>query len=1249
MKNLFLFLVTLLLAVGTSFADVCEDKKDDLEDLANKCKKMEKGTDERKQCVSSFKLLRNQVRKACTGPTDVAKLESNIKQWQGLVDKCKGRKDNRCAGALWQLGHFTYKLEELKNLEKMQKYDEEIIWCEDRDNKPAKCQNLEAPKANHAKSLKHFEDFIAKYPEQPKTPNVMYQASFIYEVDRKYKEAYEMRKKLVQKWPNHGLAPKAWLRIGEYYFIERQYRDAIGAYQKVTGFDALTGKEAALALYHKAESYYNIADYETAAQVYFQYIQGADKGQYPADLRQEAMDFMAAAFADMDDGVIVAGKFLDDKNVVYEDSLYYRIGMKNKDHDRNPEAVQAFKYLLDINPNYVDAPLADLAMIEILLLQQKFEEAQAQRLVVVERYDRNSEWYRKNQQYPESVERADAALRKALLDIPQYHHAEAAKLKKQGDINAAKERYAKAIETYKIFLQKYPEPTWDEYKVHINMAIVYNDLGQYTKAADEFNWVDDVDTVKYGRKPKHYGELLSKWDAAYNAVVAMDLARREAIEKLGIEDLDTANAKAYSLPITKAYFKQVDKYMAKWSSRKEAAELVYNAAVVHYQAQEYEKAIVALKDVRKRFPEHEHILLISRMLAQASLEANMLDESEKEFEWLLKKYQTGETKNDSMAKQIDRSIAAVMFQKAEKAVKGNNFQQGAEQYMSVVKRYPTSEFADKAVFEAAVSYEKANQFEKAAETFMLMPRQYGKSKLAVSAVMRAGFAYKKGKKPVQAANTFLFVTNNFPDDSAAIDAIGIAALTYDSIPDKAKAAQTYEIAHKKFPKHPKTPGFLYNACLTYDEAEMTDEAIRCNRIIVSEYKSSDFAIDAAWNIPLALDSADRFEEAAVAYVDFAKEFKSDAERYVTANFRAAQMYMKVQNEESAKKYFKSTLDAYDENMLALKEYPVAVPAEAAYMLGDFTQSAMDPIKLEGNQKAKDKALKQLTDILQEAMSLFSKSATYASKDWTFKATNEMGKLFVTMAAKIREQELNAKNQEEEFVERITIVQQLPSFYEQARPVFEKNIQLAREQGFYNKDVVEAEEGYIEMWYQDCQTFFEVADAFRNAPLPEKEPIIQEFIEIEGLAREDAVIEADAFLETYKIELDEKAMVAEEGGVPRCVSGLKAAQHYQIDNKWVPKLRENIKKAEPTNEALSIQIEKFDPTTLFRDDKYFDTKALIERTASNEMISGSAKIEEYQRIIAEAKAERAALEEELRSLRAQLAPPPGAEGQPAPQQ
>lgn len=1241
MKRLLVLCLALLTFVGVTYADPCKDKTNEAKNLFTKCKSMKKGSSEYKQCASSYKLLKNQAAQACrSGGIDEKGMEDAITQWEKQVNNCKGKQSSRCASALQQLGHYQYQLEEKLFLDKLAKYEDDAAWCADRDNEPAKCKSLgEPPKPDHLKSLGYFLEYIDKYPKEARTPNVMYQASFVLESNGDEEKAFRLREQLVKSFPDNGLVPKAWLRIAEYHFMNRKFRDAISAYKKVTGFENLTGKEAALAMYHLAESYYNIAEYETAAIKYYDYIIGADKGKYPNDLRQEAMDFMAASFSDLDDGVRVAAKFLKDKKIPFKDSVYYRIGMKNKDHDRNEEAVQSFKYLLDINPNYVDAPLADIAMVEILIVQQKFDEAQEQRYRVVKRYDKNSSWYKTNQKYPESVKNAENAIRSAMLDIPQFHHARAAKLWKEGDIEGAKKEYGNAIQNYSSFLKRYAkEPSWDEYKVHINLALVYQEMGQPSKAAQMFNWIVDSDTARYGRRPMGSAALLKKEEAGYNAVLMMDQARETAKKNKAGDD----PVKAYSLPETKAYFDQVAKYMAKFGSQKEAAELAYNAAIVHYQAKQYKVAVDVLRKLRVDYPKHQYILLISRMLAQSLLEAGQLDDSQKEFEWLFKQYATvKETRNDSMAKEIEKAIAAVLFQKAEKSVKTGQHEVGAKAYLDLVKRYPQADFADKAVFEAAIAYENANKFTLAAETFMMLPKQYGRSSLTIRGILRAASAYKKDNKPRDAARTFLFITDNFPQDSMAFQSIGFAATTYDSIPDKKQAAQTFEIAYKRYPKNEKTPSLLYSACLTYDEAKMTDEAIRCSRDLVRDYPKSTYALDAAFSIPMAYQNAKKWDVAAAEYLNFIKMYTSDKEKLIAAYIGAARAFMELKEFDKAMANYAKTLEAYDKYGLQIKNADPAIPAEAAFYLGENEFKKMEPIVLKGKEKDKAASIKQLVAILQKAMAQYSKSATYASEKWTFRATNKMGMLFVTMAAKIREQELTGKKVEEQFAERIGIVQQLPSYYEQARPIFQKNIDLARDQGFYNADVISAEEGYIEMYYQECAVFVEVADAFANSPLPDSAAIVKEYVEYEGMVKDDAIAAAHEDLEAYREELAGRSSAAKEAGAPRCATGIKASAHYGIDNAWTAKLFETLKGLDSASEALSVTIQKFDPSKLFQDPAYFRMKARLEQIAKSEVMTPEEQIATYRDIIKEAKEENKKLKEELDLLKQRLAPPPTA--------
>jgi len=1263
-----LFLVCMAMLTGVTYAsNACETEKKKMQSIVDKCKKIGKGGKGYDDCVADAKAQRDKAEQVCNEEKSKAtqaarlgsvsspeQLEKAIQEWEQTSStmKCRDKnaknRNSNCGTVLQQWGQQLYTLEELNFAKEQSAYEELVQWCADRDNKGPKCAKInEAPKNLHEGSLPIFLDYVELFPDGPSAANMLFQASFILEIRGKEEEALKLRERMVQKYPNHTLTPGAWLRIGEYWFNKSKWSNAIKAYEKITSSPVINKKEAGYAMFHLAEAYYNQAEFEIAAQKFWEYIDGADKGKYIKDLRVEAMEFMATSFSDLDDGIKIAEKFIKSKNVPYKDSLYFRIGLKAKDHDRLEQALQAFKFLLDINPTYIDAPLADTAIVGIYRTQQKFELAQKQRYDLVKRYDRSSAWYKKNSGNKESMQNAENAIRQAMFDIPLFIHVSADSLFKTGDTEGAKKEYARAVKAYNDYIERYKnEPDWNEYRIHMNLSHLYGELKQYENQAKMFNWIVDTDTVRYGRRPVGFPNIISKNDAGYNAVVAMDIARENALKNKANGD----TIKAYGLPETKAYFAQVDRYMSKFSKDTAAPELAYNAALVHYEAKQYRTSIDVLRKLLTDFPNHKHTLLIRRRLAQALLMDGQLDDSQKELEWLFVQYtdKKGLGVKDSnavtTAKEIETAIAAVLYQKAEKAVKAGQFQAGAEAYLALIKRFPRLEFADKALFEAAVAYENANQNTKAAETWMRIPREYAKSNLAVQSVVRAARAYRKDDKRLESAKAYLFIVDNYPQDSAVINAIFAAAQTYDSIPgkdslvNKRLAAQTYEIAFKKYPKHERTPGLLYNACLTYDAIKDVKEAIRCNRDLIREYPKSTYALDAAYSIPMAYENAKDWPNAVKEYENFVKSYTTDKEKLINAYIRTARAYMELKDTAKAILNFKNTIATYDKFGIQLTNSDPAFAAEATFMLGEFERATMNPLVIKGNEKAKLDMIKRLMAILQSATKQYAKSAEYASEKWTFRAKNRIAELFVTVATKVREQEIDVRDKkgnvdkERLFVERIQVVQQLPSYYEQARPLFGVNIDLAREQGYYNPDVIAAQDGFIEMFFRDCQNFYEVGNAFAEAPLPDSVMMYKEFL-AEGYAKEDAVDAVHEDLEAYREELMNKSQTAKQGALPRCASGIKAAAHYGIKNKWTDSLYALVTRIDPENEILNVKIKEFDPSTLFRDDHYIKTKARLAQIEKSEELDVQEQFKVYKDIVSEGKTKNAELKKELERLKA----------------
>ena len=588
--------------------------------------------------------------------SSIVSIDKSIKEFTDYLTTCTD-KSERCGSALFQAASLTLRKEEDVFLAAQAKYEKAMQRWEDHDKKGPEPVS---PHRNHTVSLGLYKRFLSDYPNNREVPDVLAQAAFIADMQGKDDLSFEFLNKLVAGWPNHPQATKAHLRLGEYWFLKHEYAKAITQLSAVP-LD-YPGNEAGLALYRRAESYYAMAAYEEAARWFYEYVSRVDARKIQGgDQRDEAMSFMAVAWADMDNGFDVAEHFLREHgNPPWESDVYYLIGTKNKSHDRLDESVKAFRFLLAKDPTYVKAPSAGLAVVEILMLQKKPDEAQKARLELANRYAEGSDWYRKNVNDKTAVGEASKAVHLALYQIPVYYHMK----NEAGDSDNT--LLTKAQEGYRNYLKRFPnEVSWDIFQVHQHLAVLYGKVKAYPNAAVEWRWCATADTAKMGLLPKDKKNLVSRQDAGYNAVFMTDEARRAAIKDVYHND----TAAAFKGPEAKAFLEYVNWYSELFSNSPSIADIAYNAAILHYEARQYDEAIKPLSELIAKFPDHPRVILIRRALAQCLLEGGKFDEAGKQFTILQAKL----CPFDSQCAEIKKAMASTMFKQAEKQKKNGDF------------------------------------------------------------------------------------------------------------------------------------------------------------------------------------------------------------------------------------------------------------------------------------------------------------------------------------------------------------------------------------------------------------------------------------------------------------------------------------------------------------------------------------------------------------------------------------------------
>ncbi len=1222
-----------LLSATSSHADAklqeLKKRKMELDQAAAKCDAMEepdksdcmakrqKKVDKYKEELEGYKndLAKEQSkasqREAKDNPGDFsAKIqarEQSIKEFQDYVNSCTDKTD-RCASALFQVANLTYQNEEDGFLIKQTKYEQDFQKWEDRDKKGAEPNQ---PRRDHKNSIRYFERFLKEYPNHKQVPEALVRAAFISDMLGNEDRAYEYLNLLVTRFPDHPLNIQAHLRLGEYWLLKRKYAKAIEQYEKVPV--DYPGNEAGLALYHRAESYYNMADFENAARWYYEYVDRADAGKLKNDLRDEAMSFMAASWADMDNGFDVAEKFLRAHgNPKWEKDVYYEIGLKNKAHDRLDESVKAFKFLLEKDPAYPKAPVADLNIVEILVLQKKAEEAQEARFEMVKRYDGNSEWTRKNSGNADAMAEAAKAIKVAMYHIPVYYHQKGDEGKGDPDM------LRKAEENYRKYLDRYSnEQSWDNYQVHQNLAVLYNKLKDFKRSADEWAWCAAANSDRMGKLPSEKKDIVTKGDAAYNAVLMMDENR-----KLALSRAKGDTVAAYNSQETKEYFSAVEKYMSQYGKSNSAPELAYNAAFVDYQAKQYKEAILSLSRLAEAFPNHEHNVLIRRALAQSLLEDGQYDLAEKQFTVLKNKLCPA----DKQCTEIKKALASTIFKQADTKAKAGDHATAAQKYLQLARDFKDVDIADKALFEAGTNFDSAGRTEDGVRTLLRIHAEYPKSDLRIKSILKGASMYMAKKKFRDAAETFLLIQKNYPDDSLGFQSIAWAADAYEKVPDPHKAGQTYESGFRLYPTNIKTPAYLYNAGQLYENNKEYGDAIAVYKLIGEKFPKSQYAIEAIFSVPLLLEKRGDYAKAATAYEDFVKEFENDKNKLIRAHLGAGKNYESLGNETKALDHFGKAI-AIQKKDGEKAMIPPAIAAEAGYRAGEIYYKKIKKIRLDGTKGQNAQRVGEMQKSLVPSIQYYAKAVEMGEEEWTLRSTMRMGDLFYAIASISDNERAAGLSGDDRIRAKIESQAGIPGYLEKATELYKKNLEIANNQGIESPWVDSSGLRLMQAYAFKGEALETLSKLFLQVPLPKK-----------------ATAEEKGQIKQASEETLQKA-------IANYKEGLLAAQNYHIDNdarsKIVARLRELQADAPEINatptprpKAATPEVAAPvagkapaatpEPSAEFKDVKYDANLKRIAKIYENSSLSEEQKIELLLQMETEAKREIGEMNAEMAS-------------------
>ncbi|MCC7071263.1 MAG: tetratricopeptide repeat protein [Deltaproteobacteria bacterium] len=700
---------------------------------------------------------------------------------------------------------------------------------------------------------KHFEQtialyrrLIAEYPEYRLLDGAYYLLGYTLRAQGSTEEGVATWLALVDRFPKSRFYPEVWFRIGDQYFDEEKWEQSIAAFLNVVPLRESEYYDKAL--YKLAWTYYLVSRYDESVQRFFELLDfsfaNRDKqsGESGSVLEDEAVQYVAISFGD--DGwkrpgftTLVRGASLDDPDAEiavdyvahaketfkrtgeqkpFERDVMARLGQNLFKQSKHAQAVAALSFALELDPMHRDAPKLQDMVVQAWVRERQFDKANAARDVLVANYGKGTPWYKRFGNDSEALNQAETLARTNLYSAALYYHQQASEYYSQEKQEVALQYFKAASTAYKNYLERYPHDK-NAYELSYYLAETFYYSLRFEDAVAQYEAVRDSPAGT-----RYRGE------AGLNAVYAYEKIIEQAVQTGRLEKREIfaggkrdANVKPEPIPeLRQKYITAIDRFLERGADHEMAPNFGYHAGEVLYSYGHYDEAVKRFQIVVDKFPQSEAAasaanLILDDLVARKdwTAAASYAERFEKE------KVGGGDTAVFAKIKGgAEFEIAKGTLETGAKLLDEGRIQEGnallekgADSYLKLIAEDPKREFADKMMYNAALSLEKARRPIKAAALYERLYKEYPDSENAPEAMFRVASKSEQVFEFDKAVTTYLTLVKTYPKSERRPDAQINAALALEGQQKYERAAQEFERFATMFPDRPEAPDVFYQA------------------------------------------------------------------------------------------------------------------------------------------------------------------------------------------------------------------------------------------------------------------------------------------------------------------------------------------------------------------------------------------------------------------------------------------------------
>ena len=892
-------------------------------------------------------------------------------------------------------------------------YDDEIWETEKADParheqlKRLKQEDLDRSRQYRADTLKVYQAIRGNFPGYARMDEVLFYMGFNYKEMGETDEAQSAFIELIKQHPQSKYIPDAWLQFGEFFFEIDEMQKAMQAYDKAGQFK--DSSVYGFAVYKRGWCQFNLGRFRDAMKDFLEVIrystaEGAgDKNRI--SLQNEATKDLVTVYGRIGTG----GKAIGFFKKVAPDSwadLVAKLARLYTNTGKVSDANALYRQLIAINkdkPEIIDYEFAIARNVESIG-DKATTTLETKRLVGLFRKMRDEGVLK-----GKKLEKSSGKIREMLREMATTWHREAQVTKNDGYLPFAYEMYQQYVETF--------QEAEDIYVMTFYLAELLYRVGKWEQAATAYDRVVTLDPKgKYARDAAHASVL------SYQKL--LDLSERE--QKRGDKKESAEAGVPEKLEISgpaQAFLRACDNYIELVPDGDRGVDVKYYAALIYYDHNDFEEAILRFKDIIAKHPKHRLAYYSANLVLDSyNLKGDFagLNAAVKDY------YGNPDIARGKLLENLQTLREGAAFKDCMQLEKDQNYRKAARCFDKFVVDFATSEFFDKAIYNSALDYERVKDIANAIRMRMKLLRERPESDLAGKALFAIAGNLHATAVYSEASKYYEIYAKNYADESDAETALANAAVFRRGLGQYDKAIADYEEWVRRYArKKPK------------QAAEV-------------EFSIGDIYV-----------KQDRHKELILHYQNFLRRWGKQAtdDRVLQAHAHIGMASLALSRKKDASQAFDRAVKTYNglpaARQKALKDGREAA-AHARFMQGEELFKAYQSYQVDSRKHV----VKQVTEKLKRllaAKAVYDSVIQYGHPSWAIAAIGRNGAGFQELANAVRNSPRPPGLDDEELmIYEDELEKQAGGFDAKAAENYVTVLQLAAKYQWFNEWTVRAE-------------------------------------------------------------------------------------------------------------------------------------------------------------------------------------------------